>query len=446
MKLFSPFKRFNKWYFSSQSLEKEFEIDQVLAIKSFELVTLINSIISFISGALFWYIFKDNLIFFSCSVLSLSSFCWPFISRKYKYHRIFPNIFLISIFLFVLIMSSRVGGYHGPIANWLLLLPVVAALICHKRMILVWGTVSIIATAVLYWASKNQLIEHGPFLLSPQSLDGRFLNGIQAIIAMTLMGWAFKKVSEESIQLLKMGRNRYQNLLRLVVHDISTPLSIIKINGNKAEKNYPDSKDVSRMNQAVTLLSQMIDEVRHLSMLESGKLCLKSNPVCPHEVLETIEFLFDEKLKAKNITLITEVIKSEDSLILGDKSILVNQVLANLMSNAIKFSYPDSKIAIRVEEIFDRIEFSIKDSGTGITKELLSEIFDPIKHTSHRGTQGEKGTGYGLPLVKAFTESMNGTIRVESLNVNDSPDTHGSLFTISFPRVLSSKADQNKAA
>jgi signal transduction histidine kinase len=106
---------------------------------------------------------------------------------------------------------------------------------------------------------------------------------------------------------------------------------------------------------------------------------------------------------------------------------MVNLVLRNLMSNAIKFTFPGGKITVTVQQEKNYLEISVADTGTGMNQEELAGLFHPDKQFVRYGTLEESGTGLGLILVKEFVERNNGELRVASeLN-------RGSTFSFTLP-------------
>ncbi len=130
-------------------------------------------------------------------------------------------------------------------------------------------------------------------------------------------------------------------------------------------------------------------------------------------------------LLKKNIVI--EVQCDLNERVYADESLL-NTILRNLLTNAIKFSYANSKIQVTAIESEEFIEISITDFGVGIEENSIDKIFRIDSKFSKPGTEKEKGTGLGLILCKEFIDMHNGFIQVKSeLN-------KGSTFTISFPK------------
>lgn len=234
---------------------------------------------------------------------------------------------------------------------------------------------------------------------------------------------------EESLQ-------QKRQLLRMVVHDIANPLSVIKANVDMAR--YGDQSDAKKLirhlekiEKAVKAQVEVVNSARELEALESGKLKVQLASVDLKQVIDDSLFLFEERIKQKNINL--KIVGSFDIQVLAEQKALKNQVLANLISNAIKFTPNGGTIEIAADKLGqDAIKIQIKDSGIGMPPDLMMKIFDMGKSTSRIGTNGEKGTGFGLPLVKAYMDAFGAKIGVDSKTVDEFPIDHGTTFGLEF--------------
>jgi signal transduction histidine kinase len=126
----------------------------------------------------------------------------------------------------------------------------------------------------------------------------------------------------------------------------------------------------------------------------------------------------------KEITLKSEL--KEDLFIVTDKN-MVNTVLRNLMSNAIKFTFKNGNVIIFINHTPEEVTISVKDTGKGISKEKTLMLFRIDNSLSEPGTEKEQGTGLGLKLCKEFVEKLGGRIWAESI------ENKGSTFSFSIP-------------
>ena len=115
----------------------------------------------------------------------------------------------------------------------------------------------------------------------------------------------------------------------------------------------------------------------------------------------------------------------------GADSNVIQTVLRNLVSNAIKFTLKDGKVIISsVAEDTDKVKVSVKDDGVGMSKEIMNSLFRLDIKSSTPDTSGKKGAGFGLLLCKELTEKNGGDISVKSVKGK------GSTFSFTFPKVL----------
>ncbi|MDH5682676.1 MAG: HAMP domain-containing histidine kinase, partial [Spirochaetota bacterium] len=168
----------------------------------------------------------------------------------------------------------------------------------------------------------------------------------------------------------------------------------------------------NEMGMATNNCLNIIDLVKKLRALEDGKLCMVLRRAALKECLDESVKVFHHKLKEKNIQIKLEV--PEDTEVFVERTAFINSVINNLLSNAIKFSYPGSTILLKSEKKSERIYLSIKDWGVGIPENILSHIFSISKETTRVGTEGEVGTGFGMPLVHRFVRSFGGEIEIKS--------------------------------
>lgn len=226
------------------------------------------------------------------------------------------------------------------------------------------------------------------------------------------------------------------NLLRVLLHDIANSLSSMTYNLLRARKIEPNSlisSELERMEKSINDINNLLTQVRHLKSVKDGKISLPLKPisltVLLNEVYET-SFLSAQQ---KNIDLQLEI-SCKSMLISGEKTILSNVILMNLLSNAIKFSEPGGYIILRAYCASSEVVIEIQDNGIGIPEAILKQIFDIHVQTSRSGTLGEKGTGYGLPLVKQYLEMMNGNIDIFSQEKATPDHPRGTRVTLKFPQ------------
>ena len=168
--------------------------------------------------------------------------------------------------------------------------------------------------------------------------------------------------------------------------------------------------------------------VRKIRSIDEQKLDLVLTPVnLSHALEESLDILKDN-YSHKNINLISDIPK--DIQIKAERISLINSVLNNILTNAIKFSYPDSEILIQAKNKKGSIILTIQDFGIGMPEKIKNNLFKVTEATSRQGTSGESGTGFGMPLLIRFLDVYSATIAIESKCERESPEDHGTTVTI----------------
>lgn len=236
------------------------------------------------------------------------------------------------------------------------------------------------------------------------------------------------KLEERTQQLEEINKDN-TTLVSIVCHDISTPIMIANYSLSKvmnADKHPELAKqaDILKVQKYLNVVSEILRRVKEIHSVKLGKLepQIQLYDVEPHiyEVLQMYQPLSDQK----NISLIFTVKDQNKKMMLMDPLLFKNQILGNLISNAIKFSDPGKSIEVQLEQSNHEIIISVIDSGKGIDINKVNEIFNFNRPTTTKGTGSETGFGLGLPTVKFITEKMGGRISVSS--------HQGTTFTLRF--------------
>ncbi len=240
-----------------------------------------------------------------------------------------------------------------------------------------------------------------------------------------------RKMKERSEQLQKVLEDK-NKLFSIVAHDLKNPfaslLGYTDFLLNELEGDYSIEElkaGIKQIRTSAQKLLEMVENLLQWARAQTGKIKYSPKTYDISEIImETVSY-FTQSAKTKGVSL-EPVFDDEDYTCYCDKDML-QTVLRNLISNAIKFSTRGDKIKIYAQKYPEknRVYITVEDTGAGISKEKLKTLFSGA--ASSEGTSGEKGTGLGLLLVKEMTELNKGEIFVESeLGV-------GSRFTISIP-------------
>ncbi len=237
-------------------------------------------------------------------------------------------------------------------------------------------------------------------------------------------------------KILNISRQR-ETLVRVLSHDLKNYLTRVLGQTELAlmEEGLSGSlrQRLEKIRESVNMQNMLIGNISKQMALESGKLKLEIRPVKIEALLAEVQDIFTDRLKQKGLSLEIENRLNGHRLLVDPLSFTQN-VLNNLISNAIKFSYPRESIKIRsrvADESFALIE--IEDSGMGIPPELRRNIWDENQRTHRAGTSGEEGTGFGMPLAKKFIEAQGGYIEVQSISREEDARHHGTRVIIKVP-------------
>ncbi|HEX2866575.1 MAG TPA: sensor histidine kinase [Ignavibacteriales bacterium] len=155
----------------------------------------------------------------------------------------------------------------------------------------------------------------------------------------------------------------------------------------------------------------LMENLLEWSLAETGNIQMQKEPLNVRALITENTELLDAYSRSKNVCL---KVRADESMRIDADRRMLNTVLRNLISNAIKYSYSGSNVTISAEEENRRLIIRVRDEGLGIEKEKLGKIFLAETVQSTPGTNKEKGTGLGLLLVKEFVQQHKGTISVSS--------------------------------
>ena len=236
-----------------------------------------------------------------------------------------------------------------------------------------------------------------------------------------------------------------KTLTRMLAHDIGNSLAVAMGNAEtllkqieRNETSFIEYK-LSKIIKACRAQKDLIDRVRHLEAMGSKKQQLVMAEVSLNDLIKDSIELFEDRLKEKQLEINFKANIDNSNKVYIDDVLVLNNVINNLISNAIKFS--EKKSIIEIISFQDKPEFNsfeVKDFGMGIPQNLLDKIFLPNAKTNRLGTNGETGTGFGLPLAFSTVNLLNGKIKVASKNIEQFPKDHWIKFRIDLP-TLSSK-------
>ena len=225
----------------------------------------------------------------------------------------------------------------------------------------------------------------------------------------------------------------------MVSHELRTPLSAIlgyaeifmeQIYGTLNDKQMKMTfRIVSNTRRLLSLINDLLDQAQ----MEAGKLKIKYETIKPSDLLENLHGVMDKLTTDKGLSLTTELDENMPETLTGDSARL-QQILVNLVNNAVKFTEAGS-IHVQLAKSDDRYwGISVTDTGKGIPKDEVEHIFDAFRQVEGTTTRVHGGFGLGLSIVKQLVNLMGGDISV------DSELGQGSTFSILLPLEIQSNA------
>ncbi len=218
-----------------------------------------------------------------------------------------------------------------------------------------------------------------------------------------------------------------KEMLHIVCHDLANLFSVMSMSMDALEQApqadfaiyFPLTKAALRNGIALT------EMVREMRSAEDKQIPLRA--VTLEATLAESLFLMQARLSAKKLRITMEVPSVH---VLAEPCALVNSVFNNLLTNAIKFSHAGSHIIIRATVENDWVCVFFRDHGVGMDSDVLAHLFDLGRSHSRAGTAGERGTGFGMPLMRRLVTQFGGRVEVTSREETSSPDDHGTEFKI----------------
>ncbi|MCW3082789.1 MAG: response regulator [Bacteroidetes bacterium] len=240
---------------------------------------------------------------------------------------------------------------------------------------------------------------------------------------------AFQDITERKkieVQLMEAKRDAEQatlsksSFLANMSHEIRTPLNAMlgfadlleQTKLTEQQKDYLDAIDTSGKN-----LLTIINDILDFSKIEAGMLNIQKVPFSPQQLLHSVYTMFFAKAQSKNLKLFISIDPKIPPMVSGDPT-RMNQIMMNLIGNAVKFTSQGSVIVdclvVERSEQKVKLRLSVKDTGIGIPQEKIDKIFDRFTQADSEITRNFGGTGLGLSIAKRLVELQGGEITVTS--------------------------------
>ena len=242
-------------------------------------------------------------------------------------------------------------------------------------------------------------------------------------------------ILEEALAEAQHANIAKTTFLNNMSHDIRTPmnavigftsLALTHIGNQEQVKSYLE-KILTSSKHLLSLINDILD----MSRIESGKVKIEEEETSLPEILHDLKTIVQSDVRAKQLSFYIDTLDVTNETIICDK-LRLNQVLLNILSNAMKYTKPGGSVSVRIVQTEDAPEgyasyqFRVKDTGIGMSENFLQHLFEPFEREQTSTVSGIQGTGLGLAITKNIVEMMNGTITVTS------EEGKGSEFVVSF--------------
>lgn len=260
--------------------------------------------------------------------------------------------------------------------------------------------------------------------VSPIILDGRPVGAIEVFRDITV---------ENEIDRMK------SEFISLASHQLRTPLSTIKTYAHMLDDNYmgdinPDqARALGTIINATNNMNELIGTLLNIARIESGNIAVNSKRLDASQLVNEVIKQLDLAASSRGVNLTFR--QPRQPITLKTDSLIIKEVLTNLVGNAIKYTTSDGTVTISIHMRGQNVIFEIQDTGIGIPKHSQDKIFAKFFRAQNVIRQETTGTGLGLYVVKGLVLTLHGRVWFKS------EEHEGSTFYVSLPKIYSEKTD-----
>lgn len=247
--------------------------------------------------------------------------------------------------------------------------------------------------------------------------------GFRSVDAETRAEMEKKIQLEDALSQANRANKAKSTFLSNMSHDIRTPMNAIIGFTALAATHIDQKEQVAEYLKKITTSSNhllgLINDVLDMTRIESGKLSLEERACRLPDILHNLRNIVQADIHAKQLELYMDAADVRNEDIICDR-LRLNQILLNLLDNAIKYTPAGGIVSLRVVEKtnapagWGNYEFHIKDTGIGMNEKFVTRIFEPFERERNSTASGIQGTGLGMAITKNIVDMMNGTIEVKS--------------------------------
>ncbi len=239
---------------------------------------------------------------------------------------------------------------------------------------------------------------------------------------------------EEALAAAQYANKAKTTFLNNMSHDIRTPMNAIIGFTSLAATHIEHTEQVqdylAKISTSSRHLLSLINDVLDMSRIESGKMKIEEEEVSLPEIMHELKTIVQADITSKQLEFSIDTVDVVNEYVFCDR-LRLNQVLLNLLSNAMKFTKPGGTVSVRIiqkgraKDGNAAFEFQVTDTGIGMSREFLERVFEPFERERSSTVSGIQGTGLGMAITRNIVDMMGGTISVES------EEGKGTRFTVS---------------
>ncbi len=250
------------------------------------------------------------------------------------------------------------------------------------------------------------------------------------------------KLMKDSLEMARRSEESQKIFFSNMSHDMRTPLNAIISLTKLAKAHIDDPEKMGEYFDKIGISSRqllgLINDILEISRMEQGKITIDNQQFDLEKCVEECAGVFrtQAEQEKKEFQVFYDI---PDRIIYGD-AFRIQQILNNLLSNALKFTKKGDKVCLKIKEIHSlkhkKYQIIVSDTGAGMSEAFMEKIFVPFEREVRFGARNVTGTGLGMPIVKNIVSQMGGTITVESKL------GEGSAFTVTLPLECADGAEQ----
>ena len=364
----------------------------------------------------------------------------PFLMRWKKSVEIAGNFFALTLTLGFLGLCFVEGGENGHAMAWLVSVPLCCFVLLGEKQAIGWVIISILAAGIVICIDLEGI--HLKPTYNPKWQGAVSAAGyLGLVVFMFILGVIFEsgrrksfakmqdalaELAASNAHLLNLN-NEKNELMGIAAHDLRNPLAVILGNADLMT-TIKDPTVLSKLTQntkAVAIrMRDLLANLLDVNAIEQGKFVVKNENCDIHALIQ--ESLEHNQSAATKKQTAFRIGISEGLWAIADRAAVL-QILDNLISNALKYSPPNTTMHVHALPEKDHIVINIRDEGPGISEADQKKLFQKFTRLTARPTGGESSTGLGLAIVKKLAEAMDGSIQcVSTLGA-------GSTFTLRLP-------------